>query len=87
MNRINPYDAAQCEAAKGPVCHCRCGGALHGKAHKGLIAFENETIEAGKELTPEGIALFLSGRKKRGRRRKLEAMVTQKIVELINRSD
>lgn len=64
MRRISTYDASQCEAGLKPTCHCRCDGMLHGKKHAKLIAFENELLEAGKEITMKGIAEFLAASKK-----------------------
>lgn len=27
------YNARRCEQARSHICHCRCGGAHHGKPH------------------------------------------------------
>lgn len=33
MRPLSEERASACEQAKTPRCRCRCGGALHGRAH------------------------------------------------------
>ncbi len=35
MKALTERQARNCEEAKGPVCRCRCGGALHGAKRGG----------------------------------------------------
>jgi hypothetical protein len=35
MKKLTARQAQNCEEALGPVCRCRCGGALHGAKRKG----------------------------------------------------
>jgi hypothetical protein len=39
--RSNAQRVADCEAAKGDMCNCRCKGALHGKTHGKFLEAEN----------------------------------------------
>ena len=39
--RSNAQRVADCEAAKGDMCNCRCKGALHGKPHGKFLEAEN----------------------------------------------
>lgn len=36
MKALTLRQAAACENAKHPTCRCRCRGAFHGTAHKGM---------------------------------------------------
>ena len=35
MRKLTERQARNCEEALGPVCRCRCGGALHGAKRQG----------------------------------------------------
>ena len=35
LRSLSVRQAAKCEEAKEPACHCRCGGALHGAKRNG----------------------------------------------------
>lgn len=43
---LSARQAAACEGAKNPRCRCRCGGTLHGSAHKGLVGRTDGPLSA-----------------------------------------
>lgn len=49
------WSALKCEQAEGPVCHCRCGGALHGKNHDEFLRAVNGLIKQQGDVTDEEI--------------------------------
>lgn len=71
LRAISSYDAAACAEGVNDVCHCRCGGALHGKSHAAYIKQEREAIEAGiftKEAIGRIVARVLAANGRKGRK-------------------
>lgn len=62
--------ATRCETAKGKVCHCRCGGKLHGAARmKPEKAGVREFFEALPESDPHHVP-SAEEKKRRARERR-----------------
>lgn len=45
----------QCEQAEHTICHCRCGGVLHGKSHAKLVKLENDLFIKHKGTIPGAV--------------------------------
>jgi hypothetical protein len=48
---LTQSQANACESAQRPVCHCRCGGVLHGISHQAFIQAQQELMSDGTELS------------------------------------
>ncbi|KKN29178.1 hypothetical protein LCGC14_0846840 [marine sediment metagenome] len=59
--QLSSYDAAQCEAAVMPRCHCRCGGALHGRAHFAFRVAIRKVLEGEEMSITREDAIALAG--------------------------
>ena len=60
LKRINSHDAHQCEVSKARQCRCRCEGALHGKSHAKLVAFEDKLVKQGDDITSLKLKRFIN---------------------------
>lgn len=64
MKALSQFAANNCENAKESVCHCRCGGALHGARRLKVDAMGN-TLPDEFEKLPETDPHFVPSKKRR----------------------
>ncbi len=63
MKAMSQSMANRCENAKEPVCHCRCGGALHG-ARRLATNTVGDTVPTEFEKLPEEDPHFVPSKKR-----------------------